>query len=145
MNGQALSLMLAGWGAVLSTTLAAIKVGELWRDRHRIEISYSFCTDELLGNTITIRNLSGRPLILSYWELQLRHGRWPHARYSTFLSPEFDVLSDCRIEPYSSYPLVFAEADHFNFDRATLRGGPLYILLHFAGRRPTRLVAYPGY
>ncbi|WP_049117248.1 hypothetical protein [Burkholderia cepacia] len=145
MNGLALSLMLAGWGVVLSTILAGIKVWELWRDRHRINISYSFCTDELRGNTINIHNLSGRPLILSYWELQLRHGRWPHARYSTFRSRGFDVLSDCRVEPYSSYPLVFAEADHFNFDRAALRGGTLYILLHFAGRRPVRLIAYPGF
>ncbi|MDW9232942.1 hypothetical protein C7S15_8835 (plasmid) [Burkholderia cepacia] len=32
-------------------------------------------------------------------------------------------MADCRIEPYSSYPLVFAEADHFSFDWATRRGG----------------------
>lgn len=64
MNGQALSLMLVGWDAVLSTTLAAIKVGELWRDRHRIGIRYSLSTGEQRGNTIIIRNLSGRPLTL---------------------------------------------------------------------------------
>ncbi len=70
MKGQALSLMLAGWGAALSTTLAAIRVGELWRDRHRIEISYSLSTGKLRGNTIIIRNLSRRPLTLCYWELR---------------------------------------------------------------------------
>ncbi|WP_155648284.1 hypothetical protein [Burkholderia cepacia] len=79
MNGQFLSPMLAAWGAVLSTTLAGIKLGELSRDRHRIDLRYSFCTDEQLDNTTTIRDLSGRPLIPSYWELQLRHERWPRA------------------------------------------------------------------
>ncbi len=34
MNAQ----MLAAWGAVLSTALTAIKVWELWWDRHRIDV-----------------------------------------------------------------------------------------------------------
>ena len=144
MNGPSLSLVLALWGAVVSTALGAIKIWEVWRDRHRVDVGFSFCSGEQRGNTITIRNLAGRPLILSYWELQLRQGRWPCARYSTFQSPELDELLDSRIEPYSSNPLVFAEADHFDWDKGALRGQPLYIRLHFAGHRPTRRLAYPG-
>lgn len=144
MNDHSWSLVIAGWGAVLSTVLAVIKCCELWRDRHRIDIGYSFCSDEQEGNTITIRNVSGRPLILCYWELQLRAGRWPCARYNTFLTPEPDEVSDCRIEPYSSYPLVFADESHFDKDKVAPPGGPLYIRLHFAGHRPARWVAYPG-
>ncbi|MCW3696781.1 hypothetical protein [Burkholderia cenocepacia] len=144
MNGLSLPLLIAGWGALLSTALAAIKIWELWRDRHRIDVGYSFCSDEQQGNTITIRNVSGRPLILCYWELQLRHGHWPRARYNTFRTPEPDEVNDYRLEPYSSYPLVFTDYEHFDYDLVAPRGGPVYIRLHFAGRRPMRLIAYPG-
>jgi hypothetical protein len=144
MNGLSLSLMIAGWGALLSTALAAIKIWELWRDRHRIDIGYSFCSDEEHGNTITIRNVSGRPLILCYWELQVRHGYWPCWRYNTFRTPEPDEVNDYRLEPYSSHPLVFTESEHFDYETVAPSGGPLYLRLHFAGRRPTRLIAYPG-
>ncbi|HGO6129307.1 hypothetical protein KDX04_27155 [Burkholderia cenocepacia] len=144
MNGLSLSLMIAAWGALLSTALAAIKIWELWRDRHRIDIGYSFCSDEEHGNTITIRNVSGRPLILCYWELQVRHGYWPCWRYNTFRTPEPDEVNDYRLEPYSSHPLVFTESEHFDYETVAPSGGPLYLRLHFAGRRPTRLIAYPG-
>lgn len=140
MNGQALSLIVAAWGAILSTLLAGRRVWEVWRDRHRIDIGYSFCSDEGEGNTISIRNVSGRPLILSYWELQYGRGRWPFTRFETFQSPEPEEVSDCKIEPYTSYPLTFTDAEHFDWGSAVLRGRSVYRhLMNTRGSRVTKV------
>ena len=100
------------------------------------------CTQLRQGKTITIRNVSGRPLILSYWELQYGRGWWPFRRFETFQWPEPDDVTDCTIDAYSSHMLAFANAEHFEWGVATLRGRSLHIRLHFAGRRPTTLLVY---
>ena len=61
--------VIALWGAGLSTTLALIKIWELWSSRRRIEISYGFDGRPDVGNEIIIRNLSDKPMIVTYWEL----------------------------------------------------------------------------
>ena len=60
--------VLALWGAGLSSVLALIKMWELWSRRSRIEVSYGFSSGPG-GNDIIIRNLSDKPMILTYWEL----------------------------------------------------------------------------
>lgn len=135
------SVVVAAWGAILSTLLAGIKIWELWRDRHRIDVGYSFTSDRNQGNTITLRNVSARPLILSYWELQYGKGRWPFKRSDTFQWPEHDE-SDTKIDAYSSFSLRFTAAEHFDWGSTVLQGRDLYVRLHFAGRRPTTRLAY---
>jgi hypothetical protein len=66
MPTSEISPLIAWWGAGLSTLLAFVKIWELWRDRLRIEVDYRFATDPNVGNSILIRNLSSRPLILSW-------------------------------------------------------------------------------
>lgn len=144
MNVQTSSLLVAVWGAVLSTCLAGIKLGEVWRDRHRIDIGFSFSTDESQGNTISIRNVSGRPLILSYWELIYGTGHWPFRKFSAFQWPDHDEMTDLKIDAYSTHTLTFADADHFDWQKSSLKERRLYIRLHFAGRRPSLCLVYPS-
>jgi len=121
---------LALWGAVLSTVLAIIKIYELWRDRFRIEVSYSFTSDRNRGNKVFIRNLSSKAVILSYWELMDLEKSWPLKQFHSFSSPE-DEAQDVRIDPLSSYTLSFTELDNFVWGSYK----KIYIRLHIAGRR----------
>jgi hypothetical protein len=142
MKPETMALIVAAWGAGLSTLLAAIKVWEVWRDRHRINVAYSFATDEAIGNTITIQNLAGRPLILSYWELLYGTGTWPLWNFEAMLWPDHDHGHQ-KIEAYSAYPLNFSEENHFDWRSKALKGRKIYIRLHFAGRKPIVRLVYP--
>jgi hypothetical protein len=141
---MSLSTGLAVWGAVLSTTLAVVKLWELWRDGFRIELGYRFAGLPDIGNTISIHNLSGRPLTLTYWELLDGSGRWPWRRFGPFESAGGD-WSSTKIEAHSTCELSFVEERYFNWNGQGHNGHKLYIKLWFAGRRrPVLRLVYSG-
>lgn len=127
--------VLAGWGAALSTALAALQFHSWWRDRFRIEVSYQFTGCDDIGNQIYIRNLSATPLILTYWELQWRSG-WPLlTSVSRTHQPDAHDHSDVRIEARSTHILSFVGPDYFDCGVGASKGDTIYIELRFAGRR----------
>lgn len=126
---------IAWWGAILSTLLAMVKIFELWRDRFRIDVGYMFTGNIDQGNDIHIRNLSGKPIILGYWELFYRPNFWPLQKDSYIVSPESEAC-DLKIEPHSSKTFNFSGPDHFSWDSKTMKGRRIYIRLYIAGRRP---------
>jgi hypothetical protein len=133
---------LAWWGAMLSSVLAIIKIWEIWRDRFRLDIGYSFA-DESIGNNILIRNLSSRPFILEYWELFYGSSHWPYPKVKSISCAEPDE-GDRRVEPHSTCNLHFAHHRHFSWDHTTLEGRKIYIRIFIAGRRPVLRVVYPS-
>jgi hypothetical protein len=135
------STLIAWWGADLSTLLAIIKLFELWRDRFRVEVSHNFTGSESIGNEVLIRNLSNRPLILTYWELLYCSGHWPRRTFEPLESAEFDS-GDRRLEPYATHPLHFADANYFSWGHKALNGRRIFILLHIAGRKPILKLVY---
>jgi hypothetical protein len=139
-NGHA-SEVLAWWGAGLSSVLGLIKIYEFWRDRTRIDIGAGSTSSEDIGNSIQIRNLSSRPIILSHWELLYVSGRWPRRTYQSFSSAEYD-FGDHRLEPHGTHTLHFAEDEYFDAGRTALNGRRIFIRLYFAGRRPILRLAY---
>jgi hypothetical protein len=134
---------LSWWGAGLSTFLALVKLWEVWGNRFRLEISYNFTSSPEIGNEILIRNLSGKPIILTNWELLHRSSDWPFAKFSTVESAEHDA-GDTKIEPHSTCTLAFVEAYHFGWSPRTLKGRSIVIRLWFAGRRPITRLVYPA-
>ena len=126
---------LALWGAGLSTILAVVKLWEVWSNRFRMNVSHNFTTSQHEGNSIMVRNLSGRPVIVEYWELFFGSGIWPFKKISDIDSPGSDA-QDFRIDSQSSKTLVFAGPDHFDWGVDALKGRKIYIRLHIAGRRP---------
>tara|TARA_R110001599_G_scaffold352323_1_gene586711 strand:+ start:632 stop:1057 length:426 start_codon:yes stop_codon:yes gene_type:complete len=127
--------VIAWWGAGLSTVLALIKIGELWRDRFRIDIGHKFTSEPDIGNEIYIRNLSGKPIILGFWELFYRPHLWPIKKDSYIDSPE-DEAYDLKIDPHSSETISFSGANYFYSGWKAMKGRRIYIRLHIAGRRP---------
>ncbi|MDT8843683.1 hypothetical protein [Paraburkholderia fungorum] len=126
---------IAWWGAALSTVLAFIKLWELWRDRFQLQVGYNFRSIEDPGNEVIIRNLSTRPIVLTYWELLYCAGRFPSRTFEPFRDPGADA-EDLQIAPHTSHTLTFAEQDHFNWGVTALNGRAIYVRLHVAGRRP---------
>ncbi|WP_155996916.1 hypothetical protein [Thioalkalivibrio sp. ALJ9] len=126
---------IAWWGAALSTVLAALRIWEAWRDRFQVDVGYNFTGEPSIGNKIFIRNLTGYPVILAYWELVRVSGVRPFRSFKVFLSPEKDAR-DHRIEPHSSFQLNFSGANQFDWGYKALEGRKLYIRLYIVGRRP---------
>lgn len=142
MPATEMSSLIAWWGAGLSTLLAIVKLLELWQDRFRLEVDYNFASDENVGNTILVRNLSSRPLLLSYWEVLYCNGRWPRRKFQDVSCPDHDY-GDRRIEPHSTLELRFAEADYFFWGHKALKGRRIFIRLHVAGRGEILKLVYP--
>lgn len=124
---------LAIWGAALSTFLAGIKVWEVWRARVRIEIGYSFTSDENIGNDVIVRNLSGTPLLVTYWELVWRKRGLLGWKESHLVSPELGN-EDIKVNPHSSFKLTFNEMDYFSTNHDIMAGRKIFIRLYIAGR-----------
>ncbi len=126
---------IAWWGASLSTLLALAKLWELWRDRFRIDVGSTFTGSPSIGNNINIRNLSDKPIILTYWKIFYRPHLWPIKKDNYINSPEEDT-HDIHIKPHSSMLLNFSDMNHFAWGQKAMKGNRIYIALHIAGRRP---------
>ncbi len=134
--------LIAIWGALLSTGLGVIKFFEWWRDRHQIDVSYSFSTSAYDGNIVFIRNLSNRPIIITHWQLFAADDRKRKQGYTHIASAEFDA-GDHVVAANASYELKFIEGDHFNTSPKFLKGRSIFIELRIAGRRPEAYMVYP--
>ena len=136
--------IIALWGAGLSTLLAFIKVWEVWSSRRRIEVSYSFIGLPEVGNDIIIRNLSDKPIIVTYWELlfcEKKGMKWVTYKNE---NPEEDT-SDMPIPAHSSKTLNFSGQYYFDWGHKALGGKRLYLRLHIAGnRKPSKFLVYKG-
>ena len=135
--------IIAFWGAGLSTSLALIKIWELWSARKRVEIVCCYDGRPEVGNDIIIRNLSDKPIIITYWELLFceRKGlRWVTYRNE---NPAEDT-SDICIQGHTSKKINFSDQDYFPWGYKTLGGKRLYFNIYIAGKRkPVKRLVYP--
>ena len=122
-------MYIAWWGAGLSTLLAIVKFYELWQNRVRVEVGGKFTSNENVGNEILIRNLSNRPLIITYWELLYCTGRWPLRKFDLLESAEFDD-GDRRLDPHATQNFIFSDSDYFATSPKALKGRRIYIRLY---------------
>lgn len=132
-TGGSVTQSLAIWGAILSTLLACLRIWEFWQGRFRIEVSTLFTGCKESGHRVSVRNLSGKQLILEHWAIMRVSGRWPRRTANTLVSAEFDA-NDIVIASQSTFPLSFVEESYFPWG-GSLGGDRLAIRLHFAGRR----------
>jgi hypothetical protein len=134
--------LIACWGAGLPTLLAVVKFWELWNNRFRIEVSYNFASNPDIGNTILIRNLTGVPIILSFFEILYGSGYWPYQKFEDIVYPE-NAVRDHKIESHSTLELLFTRENHFSWNNNALKGRKIYVRLHIAGRKPILKPIYP--
>ncbi|MCT8318775.1 hypothetical protein [Xanthomonas translucens] len=134
MAAEPSSTYFAWWGACLSTLLAVVKLLELWQNRFRVEAGGYFTSNENIGNEVLVRNLSSHPIIITHWELIYCSGRWPHRKFESFESAEYDH-GDYKLDPHATRSLIFSDANYFATSPEALKGRRIYIRLHFAGRK----------
>ena len=114
-----LTLVLACWGAALSTVLGVMQLSDR---RVKIHVGWDFRPNEHGGNTIEINNLSNRPVLIQHWELFGLTGHLRPKRRN--IESAFDLTGSFRIEAYDRRVLTFDEAYYFvvkNHERLYLR------------------------
>ena len=118
-----------------------IKIWEIWSARRRLEIDHRFVGDPEQGNDIIIRNISDKPLIVTYWQLlfcERKKFRWMPYRTE---EPNENAQDLC-IQGHSSKTLNFREAYYFDWGYKAMAGKRIYLKLYIAGEKKpvTRLV-----
>lgn len=141
-SNMALNEWLAVWGAFVSTVLAAIKIAEWWRDRNRLEIDFTCTTSESEGNTVIIRNLYSKPIIIIYWEIFLAKNLRRGSEQVSIESADFDA-GDQVVAAHASVQWNFSEARFFGTSDKFLKSRGLYLQLCIAGRKPIVRKLYP--
>lgn len=133
------SAILAWWGACLSTLLAGIKIWELWRDRLRLEVDYSFSYCEDVGNKIFIRNISPRSMIVTHWDLlSAPRAGFMGKSVKHICSADWDYEGES-VKPGSTITLLFAESTFFTWPTSASKSRKILLRLYIAGRRPVVL------
>jgi hypothetical protein len=134
------------WGGVLSTALAAIKIWEVFRDRSRLIVSYSFDSRPEVGNTVILANPSKNPVMIEYFQLFWKRRTWFSSKTyenDPHIDPEFGECN-ITIAPYSKYNLRFCDEDYFDWKCPVDAEAKLYIRLYIVGqRRPVIKLVYP--
>jgi hypothetical protein len=134
------SAILTWWGACLSTLLACIKIWEIWRDRLRLEVGYSFTDCEDVGNKIFIRNTSPRTIIVTHWDLlSAPRAGLMGKPVEHICSADWDYEGES-VQPGSTITLLFAESTFFSWPTSVSKSRKILLRLHIAGRRPVVLV-----
>ncbi|MCZ8158379.1 MAG: hypothetical protein O9256_00550 [Rhizobiaceae bacterium] len=141
MTEVALNDALAVWGAGLSTLLACVKLHELWRDRFRLEIDYDFSSDREFGSKITIRNISSRPVTITYKELLIGRS-FPFFRGLMEVPGTNEEPYDISIPAHSSETISYQGESHFSISGDQLAGKSLFLKVWIAGRKPMLLLVY---
>lgn len=137
-----LTIILAVWGAILSTILAGLKIWEIRQNHFRVETSYNLTSSVTEGNEIYIRNLNNRPITIEHWVLEWRKGIWPFKKIDLITMAQ-DLSAGRKIEAYDSLTLHFTDDNYFSTGQPLSEGKNLYIKLHFVGKkRPKNIKVY---
>ena len=128
------------WAAILSTSLALIKILEMWRARQRVEFGCVLCDNSDEGNKVIIRNLSGSPIIVSYWEVMWLRSKWYRVGKEIIFSTGSDYDDpDIHLPANSSKTLTFSDERYFDWSAKWLSGSKTYLKIKIAGERRPRL------
>ena len=111
-----------------------MRAWEFWKDRFHINVRAMQTGNYELGNTVWIRNLSGKPVIVEYWELFWRSGWWPRRKESLIDSPG-EFAKDIQIAPGASRSLTFSGPEYVDWGVHAAKGRSIFIGLHVAGRK----------
>lgn len=144
LDGELIKTVLPIWGAGLSTMLGLVKAWEVfWRDRLRIETSYSFVGNDD-PDTIIVVNLSNKPVQVSHWTLTWSP-TWFRFWIETIDATPDEGGASFFVGAHSQQILTFSDHDKIPSSYNTTRGRKLVLRLHIFGRsRIKKLKVYPG-
>ena len=129
------TLLLAIWGAGLSTLLAGIKIWQVYFDRKRIKVNYLLKKDPLAGDKIIIHNLSKSAVIIEHWELLWVLRRLFFRKKIVPIQIFNDEDRYLNLDPNSIQHLNFNGQYHFNWNPEIENNVRLFIKLRVTGRK----------
>lgn len=141
MDDQTLRVATAAcaiWGAAVSTSLGLVKLWEtFWKDRLRLETTYSFIGLREEADEITVVNLSGLPVQVSHWTLAWKPNpfRWCTSEIDVTPEREPQSISRFTIPSKGEYTLYFEEDSKLDWSYRTAQHRNLYLTLYIFGRR----------
>lgn len=130
------NLVATGVGIIVSITviIQAVAAGVTYLRTRRIAVERMITSHPEIGNTLTIVNLSDKPLMISAWDIVWARGR-PWGR--TVTMGAFDGNEDSvgfTIPPHERKRFNFLHEHHFPTGRKTQRrNGRLYCRIWLAG------------
>ncbi|MCF3932968.1 hypothetical protein L1787_06010 [Acuticoccus sp. M5D2P5] len=134
-----IALAIGGWGAVLSTLLAA---REFLKERVRLSVSHRFTGDPDGDDEITIVNLSSAKIFVSNWELSWTP-RWGST--ASRIEASFEEIKPFEIAPQSKKSIHFAGPTKLSSGLKFQSGRKLVLSLWIHGRsHPKKLVLIRG-
>lgn len=143
MGSLQLEIIIAVWGAVLSTVLGSIKIWEVYQSRPQVSVSYLVTSDPEHGNEIFVENTSATPLMITYWELELRERRFLRHSVVNGRYPDGGYYHTT-VEAFGRHMLRFGDGEWFSTSDLKKKRQAWYLKLHIAGRRrPVDLLVYP--
>lgn len=134
------TLLIAIWGAALSTGLFVIKIREYWKGRFKLHLSLGINNVAQNTNVITITNDFKNSITVEslelFWSKKVRG-----ESKNRYIRTQFEQDCFFSIPAYSSKQLKFDEENYFGI-RSDI--GNLYIRINIVGRkRPFIKILYP--
>ena len=132
----------AAWGAALSTLLGFVKLYEVfWKDRIRLQTTYSFTSERGADSEITLVNLSPVPVQVADWSLVWVPRWWCFWRSRVNVTP--DEAFRFKIDGRDEYTLSFGEESSFQWGGGVAVRRRLILTLRVFGKsRPVKLKVY---
>ncbi|MFS0739418.1 hypothetical protein ABC365_02215 [Brevundimonas sp. 3P9-tot-E] len=135
MEGAGLNIdIVAWWGAIVATIVAAVELYDRLVRKPLPATSYQLSTSADRGNSITLINGTGTPIMVQHWELFWGRPKWFSLKCDRPIHErEAESHAVFVINPYSSTNWRFVGEAHFPW---TIDGErQLYIRLRIVGRR----------
>lgn len=131
---ESIQLLLAMWGAGLSTALGLVKFYEaFWKNRIRLTTTHSFSGGDE-ADTITIVNLSDAPVLVADWSLAWEPKLFNRSIGSKNQTPH-EGGDRFTLKPKGEYTLSFDGPDKLDWGDDVAENRNLYLRLKVFGRR----------
>lgn len=140
-----ITVIAAGWGAVLSTLIALVGVYHRYRNSYLITGDIT-PIDADGGQKIRLRNISNRDHIVTAWIVFF--GKQPNieATDSEIVAYSEHDANDMRLEKDRAEVIILQEIFGFEYSSNILDGRSVYISLVIAGKKKNKYIRlYPHY
>ncbi|MFK0339206.1 hypothetical protein ACIQT7_18210 [Agrobacterium deltaense] len=133
--------IIAVWGAIVSSGLAAIKLWEVfWKDRLRLATSYMLTGERGGEHEIVVANISPLPVQIASWKLAWEPKLFRFNKPEIDVSPDWEDIGRFKIDAHSSYVLKFGGLNQFSWDYKTSAGRRLTLRLKIFGLRREKVL-----
>lgn len=140
-----ITVFAAGWGAVLSTIIAAVALFRYYRNSYHITGDIT-TIDADGGQKIRLRNISNRDHIITGWVVFFGYKPDLERTDNQIVDHSEPEDNDIRLQKDHAEVFTFREEHGFEYSTNILDGRSVYICLSIAGKKKNKYIRlYPKY